>query len=304
MTEPRSQTIAVTGASGLVGRSVCRALTGAGHRVLRLVRRKPTGDDEVLCDAMAGRIDTAALAAVDGIVHLAGENIAEGRWNAAKKQRIRSSRVDFTRSLCEAIAGLDSRTRTLVSASAIGWYGDRDELPLDETADPGEGFLPEVCSAWEAATEPAAAAGVRVVNLRIGVVLSPDGGALAKMLTPFRLGGGGVIGSGRQEMSWIALDDLVGVICHALDCDELSGPVNAVSPHPVTNREFTKTLGRVLRRPTILPMPAFAARLAFGEMADALLLSSSRVVPARLQQTGYEYQYPDLEPALRHLLGR
>ena len=299
-----SQTFAVSGASGLVGRAVCTTLKNAGHRVLRLVRREAVGDDEVLCDAMKGRIDTAALAGVDGIVHLAGENIAEGRWNTAKKERIRSSRVDFTRGLCEAIAGLDSRPRVLVSASAIGWYGDRDELPLDETADPGDGFLPEVCAAWEAATDPAAAAGVRVVNLRIGVVLSPDGGALAKMLTPFRLGAGGVIGSGRQEMSWIALDDLIGVIRHGLDCDDLSGPVNAVSPHPVTNREFTKTLGRVLRRPTIFPMPAFAARLAFGEMADALLLSSSRVIPARLQQSGYQYQYPELEPALRHLLGR
>ncbi|MGH9813472.1 MAG: TIGR01777 family oxidoreductase, partial [Candidatus Acidiferrales bacterium] len=209
-----------------------------------------------------------------------------------------------TRLLADALAKLSRRPRTLVCASAIGYYGDRGEETLREDSPPGKGFLAETCVEWEAAAKPAADAGLRLVHLRIGVVLHPAGGALKQMLLPFKLGAGGVIGSGRQYMSWIALDDLVGVFQHALANDSLCGPANAVAPNPATNREFTKTLGKVLSRPTIFPMPAFAARLAFGEMADELLLSSARVEPARLAASGYRFAYPQLEPALRHLLGQ
>jgi uncharacterized protein (TIGR01777 family) len=241
---------------------------------------------------------------MEAVVHLAGENIASGRWTAARKARIRSSRVMGTRTLCETLARLSQPPKVLVSASAIGYYGDRGAEPLWENSAFGTGFLAEVCRAWEEATQPAVQKGIRVVLLRIGIVLSPAGGALAKMLIPFQLGLGGVIGSGNQYMSWIALDDVAGVIAHALVTDTLQGPVNAVAPYPVTNREFTKTLGRVLRRPTVFPLPGFAARLAFGEMADALLLASTRVEPKRLLATQYVFRYPELEDALRHLLGK
>jgi hypothetical protein len=237
-------------------------------------------------------------------VHLAGENIAAGRWTVEKKARIRDSRVKGTKTLCEALAQLSQPPKVLVSASAIGYYGDRGAELLWENSALGTGFLAEVCQAWEEATRPAMEKGIRVVLLRIGVVLSPAGGALAKMLLPFKLGLGGIIGSGKQYMSWIALDDVVGTIDHVLITDTLQGPVNAVAPHPVTNSEFTKTLRRVLRRPTLFPMPAFAARLAFGEMADELLLASTRVEPKRLIATEYRFRYPELEDALRHLLGR
>jgi uncharacterized protein (TIGR01777 family) len=253
---------------------------------------------------MTGSIDQARLEGLDGVVHLAGESIATGRWTAEKKARIRDSRVKGTRLLCESLARLDQPPRVLVSASAIGYYGDRGDEILHEDSASGSGFLAEVCHMWEAATEAASQRNIRVVNLRIGVVLSAMGGALATMLFPFRMGLGGIIGSGRQFMSWIALDDLLGSIAYALRTDTIRGPVNAVAPHPVTNREFTKTLGRVLARPTLLPMPAFAARLAFGEMADELLLSSARVEPARLSAAGYDFRYPTLEGGLRHLLGR
>jgi len=294
--------VLVTGSTGFIGSALVSALTAAGHQVTRLVR-KLAGAGEVRWDPAAGAIDTGGLEGHDAVVHLAGENIA-GRWTAAKKQRIRESRVNGTRLLAEALAKLSRRPRALVCASAIGYYGDRGEEKLREGSPPGKGFLAEACVAWEAAAKPAADAGLRVVHLRIGVVLHPKGGALKQMLLPFKLGLGGVIGSGRQYMSWIALDDLIGIFQHALANDSLRGPANAVAPNPATNREFTKSLGQVLSRPTIFPMPAFAARLAFGEMADELLLASTRVEPARLAASGYSFAYPQLEATLRHLLGR
>jgi hypothetical protein len=297
--------ILMTGSSGLVGGSLVPFLTTGGHGVVRLVRGAAAGSGEcVPWNPAAGQIDAAGLEGCDAVVHLAGESIAARRWSAKQKDLIRTSRVTGSRLLCESLARLARPPRVLVSASAIGFYGDRGDSTMTESSAAGSGFLPNVCREWEAATEPAVAAGIRVVHLRTGIVLSPAGGALAKMLTPFRMGVAGQMGSGRQYMSWIALDDVIGAIHHAIMNPELHGAVNATAPNPVTNYEFTKTLGRVLRRPTILPMPAFAARLAFGEMADALLLASTRVEPARLLGTGYQFRFPKLEGALRHLLGR
>ena len=293
--------ILVSGASGLIGSALVPALAGEGHQVLRLVRRPPRRD-EASWDPVTGVVDPAALAGADALVHLAGENIA-GRWTAGRKRRIRASRVEVTRSLCETLARSASRPGVLVCASAIGYYGDRGTEPLTEDSAPGHGFLADVCRDWEAATGPAAQSGIRVVNVRFGVVLSPRGGALAKVLLPFRLGLGGVVGNGRQFWSWVALEDVVGAIRHALVTDRLRGPVNVVAPNPVPNSEFTRTLGRVLRRPTIFPLPAPAARLLLGEMADALLLASAQVQPIRLEGSGYPFQFRDLEPALRSLLG-
>ena len=296
-------TVVVSGASGLVGSSLLPFLTTGGHRVVPMVRARG-GPAGVFWDPVARVIDRAGLERADAVVHLAGESIASGRWTPERKARIRASRVEGTRLLCEALAALDARPRTLVCASAIGFYGDRGDAELDEASPRGTGFLADVCAEWEAATAAARAAGVRVVHLRFGVILTPAGGALARMLLPFRLGAGGVLGSGRQYMSWIAIDDAVGAIHHALVTPALDGPVNAVAPMPVTNREFTRALGRVLRRPTVFPVPAVMARLAFGEMADELLLASARVVPRKLRDSGYAFREPDIEAALRHLLGR
>lgn len=299
----RPMKIAVTGSTGLIGADLVPFLTTGGHHVSRMVRTTPTGSD-ILWNSAAATIDAERLEGLDAVVHLAGENIAARRWNVEQKARIRDSRVQGTRLLCETLARLRRPPRVLVSASAIGFYGNRGDQVLTEASAAGDGFLPEVCREWEASTRAAEQAGVRVVHLRFGIVLSPKGGALAKMLTPFRLGLGGRIGNGRQWMSWISLDDVVGSIYHALTTETLSGPVNAVAPSPVTNREFTKTLGRVLWRPTIFPMPAFMARLAFGEMANDLLLGSIRVQPVKLLQTGYRFLHADLEGSLRHLLGK
>jgi uncharacterized protein len=296
--------ILVTGASGLIGSALVSSLTAIGHGVTRLVRTQPaSGEQAAHWDPLAGTIDASALEGVDAVVHLAGENIAE-RWTTAKKVNIRDSRINGTQVLCKVLARLASPPKVLVSASAIGYYGDRGEEILTEESPPGRGFLAEVCRAWEGATEPARQAGLRTVQLRFGVVLSPAGGALAKILPPFRLGLGGVLGNGRQYMSWIALDDAVGTIQHVIATDALQGPTNVVAPQAVTNQEYTKTLGAVLGRPTIFPLPAFAARLMFGEMADELLLASTRVQPAKLLASGYHYRYPELEGALRHLLAR
>lgn len=295
--------VIVSGSTGLVGSALIPRLTESGHRVTRLVRTIPAaGEDAVGWDPAAGTVNAAGLEGADAVVHLAGESIA-GRWTKEKKARIRDSRVHGTRVLCEALAKLERRPSVLVSASAIGYYGDRGDEVLTEDSAPGHNFLAEVCRDWERATDPAAERGIRVVLLRYGVVLSPTGGALAQMLTPFRLGAGGRIGSGRQYLSWIALDDAVGATQHAVVTESLRGPVNGVAPEPVTNQQFTKALGRVLGRPTVLPMPRFAARLAFGQMADELLLASARVEPTRLLQTGYAFRHPDLESALRHVLG-
>ena len=296
--------IAITGSTGLVGSALVPFLNAGGHHVTRIVRTSTTEGDAVW-NPGTGQIDAARLDGLDAVVHLAGENIAARRWNAEQKARIRDSRVQGTKLLCETLAKLQRPPRVLISASAIGFYGDQGDRELTEASPSGSGFLPEVCREWEAATEAAKKASIRVVQLRFGVILSPGGGgALAKMLTPFRLGLGGRIGNGRQWMSWIALDDVVGCIHHALATDSLHGPVNAVSPRPVTNREFTKTLGKVLWRPTLFPMPGFMARLAFGEMANELLLASTRVLPRALLDSGYRFLYGDLESALRHLLGK
>jgi len=321
--------IAITGSTGLVGSALVPFLTTGGHHVVRMVRTggAASGDDLnwdpntetlpdlsiIACaasgydldwDPNTGMIDARRLEGLDAVVHLAGENIAARRWNTEQKARIRDSRVQGTKLLCETLAKLQRPPRVLISSSAIGFYGDQGDRELSEDSPSGSGFLPEVCREWEAATEAASKAGIRVVQLRFGVILSPHGGALAKMLTPFRLGFGGRIGGGRQWMSWIALDDVVGCIHHALATDSLHGPVNTVAPRPVTNREFTNTLGKVLWRPTLFPMPGFMARLAFGEMADELLLASTRVIPRALLDSNYRFLYGDLETAFRHLLGK
>jgi len=296
--------IAVTGSSGLVGSALVPHLAEGGHQVVRLVRSRTVRPAEIAWDPEGGTIDSASLEGLGAVVHLAGESIADGRWTEAKKNRIRHSRVGSTRLLAATIAGLSRPPQVLVCASAVGYYGDRGDEPLREDSPPGGDFLAGVCRAWEGAAEAAARKGVRVVHQRFGMILSPAGGALARMLPPYRLGAGGPIGTGRQYVSWIALDDVLGAIGHALTAGTLRGPINTVSPHPVTNRDFSRVFGRVLHRPAILPMPAFAARLVFGEMADALLLSSQRVEPARLLASGYRFLHPDLEPALRHLLGR
>jgi hypothetical protein len=299
------QTIVVTGASGLIGKRLVASLEGAGRRVLRAVRRDVRDPArEFLWDPAQGRIDRDKLVGVDAVVHLAGANVAGKRWTPAYKKLLIESRVQGTQLISEAIAALEPKPRVLTCASAIGFYGDRGDELVDESSPSGDGFLPDLCLQWERACQPARDAGIRVANMRIGVVLTPDGGALAKMLTPFKLGAGGVIGSGRQYMSWIALGDLVRAIGQVLDDDQLSGPVNLVAPSPATNREFTKTLGKVLFRPTLFPMPAFAARLAFGEMADELLLSSTRVAPTALKRSSFRFDHAELESALRHLLGK
>lgn len=297
-------TIAISGASGLVGRNLTAFLGGGGHRILRLTRRRPAeGEDAVYWNPARGEIDAAKLEGIDAVVHLAGENISSGRWNAARKEAIRASRVEGTRLLASALAGLTSPPRVMVCASAIGYYGDRGEEALDENSTPGGDFLANVCREWENATRPAASDGIRVVNLRIGVVLARRGGALERMLTPFRLGLGGRIGSGRQYMSWISLDDLLGVIQFCLFTEGLSGPVNAVAPGAVTNAAFTRSLGAALNRPAILPVPTAAVRALFGEMGDALLLSSTRVRPARLLDEGFSFLNPELDGALKAELG-
>jgi hypothetical protein len=294
--------VAITGGSGLVGSALAPFLTTGGHTAILLQRS--AGDDRRACwNPETGEIRLVSEQPCDAIVHLAGESIANRRWTAATQERIRASRVDATRKLCESLVRLANRPRTFVCASAIGFYGDRSDEALYEESPAGRGFLADVCRAWEAATEPARAAGIRVVHLRFGIILSPRGGALAKMLLPFRLGGGGRIGSGGQWWSWVSLDDVVGAIHHALFTVSLLGPVNVVAPTPLTNRDFTRVLAAVLRRPAVLPVPATAARLALGALADELLLASSRVVPQRLHESGYEFRHPTLETALRHMLG-
>lgn len=299
--------VLVSGSSGLVGKALLEALRKAGHSATALLRPDTRIPDDfkfgrVGWDPEKGYIDAGALHRLDAVVHLAGESIASGRWTVQRKAEILKSRVQSTRLLCETMASLPTRPQTLVCASAIGYYGDRGQEILTEDSAPGSDFLADVCKQWEAATAPAAAAGIRVVNLRLGMVLSARGGALAKMLTPFKLGVGGRIGNGSQFMSWITLEDLVRAIGFTLEDEAQAGPVNAVAPRPVTNAEFTRTLGRVLGRPTIFPMPAFAARAAFGEMADALLLASARVQPARLQAAGFAFHHAELEEGLRAVL--
>jgi len=297
--------VLITGASGLVGGALASFLSTGGHSAFRVVRGGAAPkSDEVSWDIDRGRLAGDGLDGADAVVHLAGENIAGARWTPALKQRILDSRRVGTRRLCEALARLERPPRVLVSASAVGFYGDRGDAVVDEDSARGSGFLSDVCAAWEEATEPARAAGIRVVRLRIGVVLNGGGGALATMLPVFQMGVGGRVGSGEQYMSWIALDDLLGAILFALRRDELEGAVNAVAPHPVTNAEFTRTLGDVLHRPTFFAVPAAAARLALGEMADEMLLAGARVSPTRLQAAGFNFEQTVLEDALRFTLGR
>jgi uncharacterized protein (TIGR01777 family) len=293
--------ILVTGASGFIGSSLVRFFRARGHQPVPLIRA-PDSAGVPTWSPEQGRINLKPAADIQAVVHLAGAPIM-GRWTARKRELIRSSRVDGTRLLCDALADLANPPGVLVSASAIGYYGDRGEEVLVETSMPGTGFLCEVAQVWESATIPAHAKGIRVVHLRMGLVLSVEGGALRKMLLPFRCGLGGRIGSGQQYWSWIALDDLQAAIHYALLQPTLSGPVNAVAPHPVTNAQFTRVLGKVLWRPALLPLPGSFLQRVFGEMAQATLLASIRAEPARLQEDGFVFGYPELEPALRHLLG-
>jgi uncharacterized protein len=296
--------VAVTGSSGLLGSALIASLIADSHGVIRLIRRDPRpGERALRWDPPTGAITPSGPALADAVVHLAGESVADGRWTAAHKQRIRDSRVGATRRLVETLTRMATPPAVLVSASATGYYGHRGDEILTEESRSGTGYLAEVSREWEAATAMAIARGVRVVTLRIGIVLSPTGGALAKMLFPFRLGLGGPLGDGRQWMSWISLEDTIAVIRHALDTDSLRGPINTVAPSPVANAEFARTLAHVLWRPAVIPMPAFALRLVLGEMADELLLSSIRAVPARLQAEGFRFRHLTLESALRSALG-
>jgi uncharacterized protein (TIGR01777 family) len=294
--------VLATGMSGPIGAAVLAELGSAGYRITRMVRRPAKGSDEISWDP-AHALSPERVSGFDAVIHLAGETIV-GRWTSAKKQAIHDSRVLGTRNLCEALARAASKPRVLVSASAIGYYGDRGDQLLDEDSSPGSNFLAMVCREWESSTAPAANAGVRVVNLRFGVVLSTRGGALAKMLTPFRMGLGGNVGSGKQYWSWVSIDDVAGSVLHALTHDDVLGPVNVVAATPVTNREFTRALGAVLHRPTFLPMPAFAVSTAFGQMGDELLLASARVLPTKLLASGYSFRDPELRAALQKLLAR
>jgi uncharacterized protein len=287
----------------MLGTALTGALRSAGYTVNRLVR--PGGSaapGDVGWNPHSGRIELAGLEGVDAMVHLAGASIAEGRWTSARKQLIRESRVDATRNLVNGLLELKRPPKVLVSASAVGYYGDRGDEPLTEASSPGNDFLAQVARDWEAEAQRAAQNGIRAVQLRFGVILAARGGALPRMLLPFKMGVGGRLGSGKQWMPWLTLQEAVGIVKHALKSVELGGPVNAVSPNPVRNSEFTKILGRVLRRPTLFPAPGFALKLVLGEMADALLLSSQRAIPARLQELNYHFVNAELEGALRSVL--
>lgn len=302
--EGRQMKIAVGGSTGLVGSALVPFLTTGGHEVVRLARgSQSSSEDSVAWNPAEGTIDAAALEGCEAVIHLGGKNIA-CRWSDSTKELLKSSRVESASLLARTLAKLKAPPKVFLCASAIGYYGHRGDEVMTEESPAGPRFISELCQAWEEATAPAREAGIRVVNLRIGVVLTPKGGALKKMLFPFKMCGGGIVGSGKQYWSWIALDDLVRAILHCLQTDSLSGPVNATSPRVVTNREFTRTLGRVLRRPTLLPMPAFVVKAAFGEMGEELMLASTRCDSAKLVESGFEFSYENLEQALRHQLGR
>ena len=297
--------VAVTGSSGLIGRSLCDVLTTGGHRVVRLVRnRKTQTSPDALWDPIEGTVEEEKLEGLDAVVHLAGEPLLGLRWTEEKKKRIWASRVEGTEHLARALARLRRPPRVLVSASAVGFYGDRGDQRLSESAKPGKGFLAKLCQAWEAATPPAARMGIRVVHLRMGLTLTPAGGALGTMLLPFKIGIGGRIGSGRQYVSWIDHDDLLSLILHVIQTPSIRGPVNATAPYAVPNSTFTGTLGRVLGRPTLLPLPGLALKALLGEMGKEMLLNGQRVQPAVAEETGFEFMYPGLEESLRHQLGR
>jgi uncharacterized protein (TIGR01777 family) len=295
--------ILITGSSGLIGSALIPLLREQGHEVVRLMRRAVApGENAAVWDPETGRLETRTLEGIHAVVHLAGENIGAKRWTDERKERMRTSRIRSTRLLSESLAQLTVPPRVLVSASAVGFYGSRGDERLTEESPAGSGYLSQVCQEWEAAAEPAQQRGIRVVNLRIGMVLSAKGGALQAMLPAFKACVGGKLGDGRQFVSWITIDDLVQSVSHIITTDSLSGPVNAVSPNPVRKVEMTKALGRVLRRPTFFAVPEFALRLLLGEMADALLLSGQRVIPEKLLARGFTFQFPDFETSLRHLL--
>jgi uncharacterized protein len=297
-------TVAIGGASGMIGSQLCTFLTTGGHEVRRLVRRAPAAADEVFWDPVHGEIDAAGLQGIDAVINLAGENIGQ-RWTPAVRRDVLASREKGTKLLARTVATLDPRPRVFVGASAVGFYGGSlDDVELTEKDPSGSDFLAEVCRAWERATLPAAEAGIEVATPRFGVVMSAREGALARQLTPYKFGGGGPVGSGDQWLSWIAPDDLLGVLNLLLFDDGLRGAVNAVSPQPVKNREFARALGRVLHRPALLPLPRPVVRGVFGQMGDVMLLRGQRVLPARLQEHGFEWWYPEIEGALRFELGR
>ena len=297
--------ILISGASGLLGSTLIPFLRTGGHTVLQLVRRPPIKENgEIRWDPANSRLDIDDTDAIDAVIHLSGENIGEGHWSPEKKKRIIDSRVQSTRLIAETISKMKNPPKVFLCASAIGFYGDRGNVPVDESDTVGNDFISDVCRIWEESTEAAVAAGIRTAFLRIGIVLSPQGGALGKLLLPFTLGIGGKISTGRQYMSWISIDDTIGAIYHALFDKNISGPVNLVSPNPATNHEFTKALAKVLSRPAYFTVPKFAIETVFGEMGRETILSSTRVKPSVLSETGYSFRHPDLEGALRHLLGK
>jgi hypothetical protein len=296
--------IAVTGAGGLIGSALARSLRNEGHRVRPLVRRASSDPLAIRWDPAVGTIETGGLDGVDAVVHLAGAGIGDKRWSPARKREIRESRTRGTDLLARTLAGLSRPPAVFVSASAVGYYGDRGDEELTEESPPGADFLAGVVQAWEAAAQPAVDAGIRTVFLRNGVVLSADGGMLPRLVTLFRFFVGGRLGSGRQWMSWVSIDDEVGVVRFLLERDDLSGPVNVTGPSPATNAEFTRALGAALHRPTVVPVPAFAPRLVLGrEMADELLFVSQRSVPSVLSAAGYDFAHRDVGTALRSVLG-
>jgi len=294
--------ILVSGSHGLVGKALTTSLVNAGHEIVSLVRQS-ANDSEIEWHPNQGKINGQQLEGFDVVVHLAGESIASGRWTEEKKRKIRESRVKGTELLSSALARLSQPPSTFISASAIGFYGSRGDELLTEESAPGDGFLPEVCVAWEKATGQAEAKGIRTIHPRFGIILDEKGGALERMLTPFRMGVGGKVGNGKQWMSWIALEDVINALRFLIDEPGSEGPVNFTAPRPVTNADFTEALGSVLSRPTLFSVPAFAARLAFGEMADELLLSSAKVEPERLKESGYQFKHPELSSALKTILG-
>lgn len=293
--------VLITGARGLIGTALQKFFAEKGYELLLASRKEPKDEQHIQWDIETGFADPAKLEGIDAVVHLAGENVSGLRWTEEKKKAIRDSRVLGTRNVVDAISKLKVKPKVFIAASAIGFYGERGDEEVTESSAAGDNFLAEVSKAWEAESRRAEDAGIRTVLLRTGIVLSKDGGALATMLMPFKLGVGGVVGSGKQWMSWISLDDHVAVINFAIENENLRGAVNSVSPNPVTNHDFTKTLGEVLYRPTFLPLPEFAVSMVFGEMGDALLLSSTRVLPKRLEEAGFEFKYPDLKAALEHV---
>lgn len=291
----------VTGASGLLGKYLVGLLEAAGHQVTGLTRKNATGPGERVWDPSAEALTPSLLEGCESLVHLAGESIADGRWSTAKKQKIRESRVHSTRLLAEAFAAMETPPKSFIVASAIGYYGDRSDEVLTEQSSPGTGFLPEVCEAWEAAADPARAANIRTVHVRTGIVLAKEGGALKAMLTPFKMGVGGIMGNGRQYWSWISLEDIARMFQFAVENEDIAGPINGTSPTPCTNLEFTKALGKAISRPTIFPMPAFAAKIVLGEMAEALILASARVIPEQAEKHNFEFIHADLADALASL---